>query len=89
MSAPPNSVSRFRQAVEDDECKEVAMNDYEWVKFSETPCIGTDGLGACSVVLIVSRLAAIMGHISPRPANPILTMQMLETSMLHPLWTIS
>ena len=40
---------------------------------SVKPYIGTDGLGSCSVVLIASKYAIILGHVSPRPnhANPL------------------
>jgi hypothetical protein len=64
--------SRFREAVRNSEATAVPMNGPGGVVFSDTPCIGTDGLGSCSVILIVSPYAAIMGHISPRPngSNP-------------------
>lgn len=62
-----SSESRFRAAVRNHEAKAVPMNGFDSVVFSQTPCIGTDGLGSCSVVLIVSPQAAILGHVSPRP----------------------
>lgn len=43
------------------------MNRLDGVVFEKIPCIGTDGLGSCSVVLIVSAFAAILGHVAPRP----------------------
>lgn len=64
--------SRFRQAVRNSQATAVPMNGLGGVVFSDIPCIGTDRLGSCSVILIVSPYAAIMGHISPRPhgSNP-------------------
>lgn len=69
MSSSGNNESRFRAAVRSRDAKEVAMNRFDGVVFSSTPCIGTDGLGSCSVVLLVSAFAAILGHVSPRPDN--------------------
>ncbi|KAF1948316.1 hypothetical protein CC80DRAFT_317666 [Byssothecium circinans] len=67
MSASTSQPSRFRQAVEGVLATAVPMNGLNCVVFSQTPCIGTDGLGSCSVVLIVSPFAAILAHIPPRP----------------------
>lgn len=67
MSASTSQRSRFRQAVEGGQATAVPMNGLNCVVFSQTPCIGTDGLGSCSVVLIVSPFAAILAHIPPRP----------------------
>lgn len=61
--------SRFRTALRSQQAKEVHMNAFDGAVFSQHPSIGTDGLGSCSVVLIVSPHAAILGHISPRPEN--------------------
>jgi hypothetical protein len=61
--------SRFRAALRNGESKRTAMNGLESVEFSNTPCIGTDGLGGCSVVVIVSPFAAMLGHVSPRPID--------------------
>jgi hypothetical protein len=69
MSASTSQRSRFRQAVEGGLATTVPMNGLNCVVFSQTPCIGTDGLGSCSVVLIVSPLAAILAHIPPRPGS--------------------
>jgi hypothetical protein len=51
------------------EATRTSMNGLESVVFSDTPCLGTDGLGGCSVVLIVSPFAAMLGHVSPRPLD--------------------
>lgn len=59
--------SQFRQALYDRVAIEVPMNGFRGVIFSETSCIGTDSLGGCAVVLILSRTAALMGHIPPHP----------------------
>jgi hypothetical protein len=70
MATSADSRSRFRVAVRNLESKEVSMNAFDSIVFSQQlRCIGTDGLGSCSVVLIVSPLAAILGHISPLPDN--------------------
>ncbi|KAF2131590.1 hypothetical protein P153DRAFT_199027 [Dothidotthia symphoricarpi CBS 119687] len=61
--------SRFREAVRTAQAKEVRMNAFDIAVFSRTSSIGTDGLGSCSVVLIVSPHAAILGHIAPQPHN--------------------
>ena len=61
--------SRLQQAILGGQATAVAMNSFRPVVFSQTPCIGTDGLGSCSVILIVSRYAALLGHASPRPGN--------------------
>ncbi|KAL5397211.1 hypothetical protein PMIN02_002483 [Paraphaeosphaeria minitans] len=61
--------SRFREAVRTAQAKEVQMNAFDIAFSSQTSSIGTDGLGACSVMLIVSPYAAILGHIAPRPDN--------------------
>lgn len=67
MSTSISVDSRFRDALRKRMAKEVAMNGIGSVQFSSTtPCIGTDQLGSCSVVLIVSPYAAILGHVSPR-----------------------
>ncbi|KAB2100130.1 hypothetical protein AG0111_0g11657 [Alternaria gaisen] len=60
-------LSRFRLAVQKNQAKAVPMNGFDSTIFSQTPCIGTDQLGSCSVVLIVSPQAAILGHVAPRP----------------------
>ncbi|KAF2241884.1 hypothetical protein BU26DRAFT_525004 [Trematosphaeria pertusa] len=67
MSASTSQRSRFRQAVEGGLATAVLMNGLNCLVFSQTPCIGTDRLGSCSVVLIVSPFAAILAHIPPRP----------------------
>jgi hypothetical protein len=60
--------SRYRTAVRTNEAKEVAMNKFDGVIFRLTkPCIGTDQLGSCTAVMIVSSTAAILGHVAPRP----------------------
>lgn len=69
MSASTSQRSRFRQAVEGGQAAAVSMNGLNCVVFAQTPCIGTDGLGSCSVVLIISPFAAILAHIPPRPDN--------------------
>ncbi|RMZ71379.1 hypothetical protein GMOD_00005927 [Pyrenophora seminiperda CCB06] len=61
--------SRYRKAVKDNQAKMVAMNNFDCAVFSRMPGIGTDDLGACSVVLIVSSQAAIIGHIPPLPTR--------------------
>lgn len=61
--------SRFRTAVQGGHAKEVGMNAFDIAFFSQTPSIGTDGLGSCSVILIVSPYAAILGHVAPQPDN--------------------
>ncbi|KNG52807.1 hypothetical protein DDE82_009086 [Stemphylium lycopersici] len=61
--------SRFREAVRTAQAKEVRMNAFDMAVFSQTSSIGTDGLGSCSVVLIVSPHAAILGHVAPQPDN--------------------
>jgi hypothetical protein len=61
--------SRFRHTVDDGDAIEIPMNGLDSVIFSDKPGIGTDRLGSCSVVLIVSPSAAIMGHVSPLPDN--------------------
>ncbi|RYN85193.1 hypothetical protein AA0119_g13315 [Alternaria tenuissima] len=61
--------SRFRAAVKTAQAKEVCMNAFDAAFFSQTSSIGTDGLGSCSVVLIVSPYAAILGHVAPQPDN--------------------
>lgn len=69
MSSSRSNESRFRAAVRNRDAKEVAMNRLDGAVFESTPCIGTDGLGSCSVVLVVSAFAAILGHVAPRPDN--------------------
>ncbi|CAA9961596.1 hypothetical protein PTMSG1_04980 [Pyrenophora teres f. maculata] len=61
--------SRFREAVRTAQAKEVRMNAFDIAVFSQISSIGTDGLGSCSVVLIVSPHAAILGHVAPQPDN--------------------
>jgi len=62
--------SRFRTAITRREAKDIRMNTFDIAFFSQTPfSIGTDGLGSCSVVLIVSPYAALLGHVSPLPDN--------------------
>jgi hypothetical protein len=60
-------LSRFRLAVQKNQAKAVPMNSFNSTIFSQLPCIGTDQLGSCSVVLIVSPQGAILGHVAPRP----------------------
>lgn len=57
--------SRFRAAVRSHDVRAVPMNGFDCVIFSQTPCIGIDALGSCSVSLIISPLAAILGHVLP------------------------
>jgi hypothetical protein len=62
--------SKFRDAVAAGDAKEVEMNSYDGVVYGRTKtCIGTDQLGACHAVVIVSRKAAIVGHVAPRPPS--------------------
>ncbi|KAF1352623.1 hypothetical protein EJ07DRAFT_159076 [Lizonia empirigonia] len=62
--------SRLRTAITRQEAKGIRMNDFGIAFFSQTlSSIGTDGLGSCSVVLIVSQHAALLGHVSPLPDN--------------------
>ncbi|KAL5400595.1 hypothetical protein PMIN03_012244 [Paraphaeosphaeria minitans] len=62
--------SRFRTAITRREAKDIRMNAFDIAFFSQTPfSIGTDGLGSCSVVLVVSPYAALLGHVSPLPDN--------------------
>jgi hypothetical protein len=67
MATPIESL--FRTAITRREAKEVHMNAFDIAFFSQTPSIGTDGLGSCSVALIVSPYAALLGHVSPLPDN--------------------
>jgi hypothetical protein len=67
MATPIESL--FRTAITRREAKEVHMNAFEIAFFSQTPSIGTDALGSCSVSLIVSPYAALLGHVSPLPHN--------------------
>ncbi|KAF2793656.1 hypothetical protein K505DRAFT_189519, partial [Melanomma pulvis-pyrius CBS 109.77] len=45
----------------------VAMNEVEFVAFSQKSAIGTRDLAGCSVVVIASAYGAILAHIPPRP----------------------
>ena len=62
-----NSLSWFRDAYRSRQAKEVLMNEVGGVKFSHTPCIGTDGLRSCTAVLLVTSEGAILGHVAPLP----------------------
>ncbi len=48
---------------------EVQMDEVKFIPFKQTAvsCAGTANLGGCSVVMIVSPLAAIVAHIPPHP----------------------
>jgi hypothetical protein len=70
MSSDHNNLSRFREAVNDGIARAVPMDGLDCVVFSQIPCIGTDRLGGCSVILIISPFAAILAHIPPQPSNP-------------------
>lgn len=59
--------SRLRAAVERREATEVFMNEEpKGVVFNHTPVIGTDGLGGCTVMTVITEISAAMGHVSPR-----------------------
>ncbi|KAF2753938.1 hypothetical protein EJ05DRAFT_504535 [Pseudovirgaria hyperparasitica] len=66
MDTPPE-MSRFRTVVSIELAKAVTMNDFGLVIFSKIPGIGTDNLGSCSVIVIVSSKGAMLGHVAPRP----------------------
>jgi len=59
--------SRLAQAEAVGRVLVVAMNEAEFVAFSQKSAIGTKDLAGCSVVVIASAYGAIMAHIPPRP----------------------
>ncbi|BCR83571.1 uncharacterized protein ACHE_10973S [Aspergillus chevalieri] len=46
----------------------VPMGGLYFHDFAEKAAIGTEHLGSCSVVVIASKLGAILAHIAPQPA---------------------
>jgi hypothetical protein len=56
--------SRFREAIRTAQAKEVHMNAFDIAIFSQTSSIRIDGLRSCSIVLIVSPHAVILGHVA-------------------------
>ncbi|KAL8952309.1 MAG: hypothetical protein Q9222_001761 [Ikaeria aurantiellina] len=50
----------------------VPMNDFEIVRFGEDGkyCLATENLNGCNAVAIVSRRAAILGHVAPMSPDP-------------------
>lgn len=67
MATASINESRFRAALRSGEAKEVLMNKVDGAVFSYTPCIGTDRLGSCTAVLVVTPRGAVLGHVSPLP----------------------
>ena len=45
----------------------VNMNEVRFAAFKQIPAIGTKDLGSCSVIIVASKLGAILAHISPLP----------------------
>ncbi|KAF2744337.1 hypothetical protein M011DRAFT_506543 [Sporormia fimetaria CBS 119925] len=59
--------SRYHAALAKDRAVLVGMDEFKAVVFSSnTPCIITKDLNGCSSILIVSSVAAILGHVAPR-----------------------
>ena len=76
--------SLYQSALRRGRAVPVYMNGFKIAyNGSAKPYIGTDGLGSCSVVLIASKDAIILGHVSPRLARitPIRATSMLETTI--------
>lgn len=64
----PSNGGLFFQAKGIGSLKTVGLNKVDIVEYGpDFKSIGTAGLGGCSVAVIVSRRAAILAHISPRP----------------------
>ncbi|KAF3032334.1 hypothetical protein E8E11_000483 [Didymella keratinophila] len=63
--------SLYQAAIRRQRVVQVYMNHFD-IAYTGTdkPCIGTDQLGPCSVVLIASRYATILGHVAPLPPVP-------------------
>ncbi|KAF1348483.1 hypothetical protein BDV97DRAFT_186865 [Delphinella strobiligena] len=64
------SLGLFLTALRSEEVEEVAMNEVRLATFyraTDKPCLGTQNLNSCTGVIIASQLAAILGHIAPRP----------------------
>ena len=62
-----NNGGLFFQAKDNKEVLDGLMNDVDYIDVtaSRFPYIGTCGLGACSVALIVSSLGSILAHVAP------------------------
>ncbi|KAK2763315.1 hypothetical protein FQN54_009951 [Arachnomyces sp. PD_36] len=85
------------QALDVGQVLEVKMNKIDFVSFSPTSpvkAIGTRNLNGCTAVLVVSKLGALLGHISPLPyptTNPAAGenhMREKMTELWHLLFTV-
>lgn len=64
MSKEPHG--KFRKAFLTRSLNEVDQNDVSFQAFHDKPhLIGSQGLRGCLVIIIASRLGAIIGHIGP------------------------
>lgn len=63
--------SKLDIAREDNKLQVVKMNNIGYMRFQSggKTFLGTEDLNGCTVVVIVSKDAAILGHISPRPSG--------------------
>jgi len=62
--------SKFDQASFEKTLKVVEMNKVEFLRFRPGHlCLGTQNLNSCTTVIIVSKDAAILAHIAPRPSS--------------------
>ena len=63
--------SKLDIARQDNQLQVVKMNNIGYMRFQSggKTFLGTEDLNGCTVVVIVSKDAAILGHISPRPSE--------------------